>query len=76
MQDAGYVIKNEIETKRESEKGEYDKDFKKIKFDADDNLPINKTLKLHNMTINIRSTFEEDGKFYSQIHLDECLYEL
>ena len=56
--------------------GEYEKDSMKIKFNSDNNLPLNKTLKLHNMTIIIRSIFEEDGKFYSQDFLDECLYEL
>ena len=35
-------IKNEIEKINESQKGEYDKDFLKIKFRADDNLPLNK----------------------------------
>ena len=69
-------IKNEIETINGSKEGEYGKDFMKIKFDTDDNLPLNKTLKLHNMTIVIRSVFEEDGKFYPQIYLDDCLYEL
>ena len=48
----------------------------KIKFDTDDSLPLNKTLKLHNMTVIIRFVFEGDGKFYPQICLDECLYEL
>ena len=48
----------------------------KIKFDSDDSLPLNKTLKLHNMTIIVRSVFEEDGKYYPQAFLDECLYEL
>ena len=43
----------------------------KIKFNSDDNLPLNKTLKLHNKTIIIRSVFEEDGKFYPQVFLDE-----
>ena len=51
-------IKNEIETINGSKEGEYGKDFMKIKFDTDDNLPLNKTLKLHNMTIIIRSVFE------------------
>ena len=37
-----------------------------IKFDAHDNLPLNKPLKLHNITIIIRSVFEEDGEFYPQ----------
>ena len=48
----------------------------KIKFDTDDDLPLNKLLKLHMLTIVIRTVFEEDGKLYPQIYLDECLYEL
>ena len=47
----------------------------KIKFNADDNLPLNKPLKLHLLTIIVRSIFE-DGKFYLQLYLDNCLYEL
>ena len=48
---------------------EYGKDFKKIKFDSDDDLSLNKSLKLHILTIIVRSVFEEDGKFYPQIYL-------
>ena len=48
----------------------------KIKFDSDDSLPLNKTLKLHNMTLIVRSVFEGDGKYYPQVSLDECLFEL
>ena len=48
----------------------------KIKFNADDNLPLNKPLKLHLLTIIVRSIFEEDGKFYVQLYVDDCLYEL
>ena len=47
-----------------------------MRFDTDDNLRLNKALKLHNMTIIIRSVFEEDGKFYPQVCFEECLYEL
>ena len=67
-------IKNKIVTVNKSL--EYCKDFMKIKFDSDDNLPLNKTLKLHDMIIVIRSIFEENGKFYPQIYLYQCLYEL
>ena len=67
---------NEIVTINVGKPGEYGKDFIKIKFNSDDNLPLNKTLKLHNMTIIIRSVFEKDGKFYPQVFLDKCLYEL
>ena len=48
---------------------EYGKDF--MKFNSDDNLPLNKTPKL----ILWQSAFEEDGKYYWQVFLDECLYE-
>ena len=48
----------------------------KIKFNSDDNLPLNKLLKFYNMTIIIRSVFEEDGKLYPQVFLDDTLYEL
>ena len=48
----------------------------KIKLNSNNSLPLNKTLKLHNMTIIVRSVFEEYGKYHSQFFLDECLYEL
>ena len=56
--------------------GEYEKGFIKIKFDSDDNLPLGKILSLHNMAIVVRSVFQEDSKYYPQMFLGECLYEL
>ena len=55
---------------------EYEKDYIKIRFNSDGNLPLNKTLKLHNITVVIRSVFEKDGKYCPQVFLDDCLYEL
>ena len=69
-------IKNEIETISGGKKGEYGEDIMKTKFNTDDNLPLNKPLKLHLLTITVRCIFEEDGKFYPQLYLDDCLYEL
>ena len=68
-------IRNNI---KEVSNGEFDyeKDFMKIKFNSDDDLPLNKALKFHAMTIIIRSVFEEDGKLYPQVFLDDTLYEL
>ena len=40
-------IKNETETINCGKKGKYSKDLLKIKFNTDDNLPLNKPLKLH-----------------------------
>ena len=54
---------------------DYEKDFMKIKFNSDDDLPLNKPLKFHMMTIIIRFLFEDD-KLYPQVFLDDTLYEL
>ena len=48
----------------------------KIKFNSDDDLPLNKPLKFHNMTITIRSIFKGYVKIYPQVFLDDTLYEL
>ena len=54
---------------------DYEKDYMKIKFNSDDDLPLNKTLNFHNMTITIRSVFKKDEKLYPQVFLDDTLYE-
>ena len=48
----------------------------KIKFNSDDNLLLNKSLKFTLMTITIRCIFEENGKLYQQVFLNDTLYEL
>ena len=59
-----------------SDECDYEKDYMKIKFNSDDNLPLNKPLKFLLMTIIIRSVFEEDDKLYPQVFLDDSLYEI
>ena len=56
-------------------KGEYKKISWKLKYILDDNLPLNKMLKLPMLTVIVRSVFEDDDKYYS-LFLDECLYEV
>ena len=55
---------------------EYTKDYTKIKFNSDDNLPLNKSLKFYQMTVTIRCVISEDNNLYPQIFLDEALYSL
>ena len=68
-------IKSPID-KIDNKPGKYKKDFRKIKFNSDDNLPLNKILKLHMLTVIVRSAFEKDGEYYPQVFSDVCLYEL
>ena len=69
-------IKYEIKTITCGKENDYEKDYMKIKFNSDDDLPLNKPLKFHAMTIIIRSVFEEGGKLYPQVFLDDCFYGL
>ena len=55
---------------------EYSKGYKKIKFNSDDNLPLNKPLKFYQMTITIRCVISEDNKLYPQVFLDGALFSL
>ena len=38
-----------------------------IKIDTDNELPLNKLVNFLTITVTIRSVFEEDSKYYSQI---------
>ena len=52
----------------------FEKYYMKIKFNCDDDLPLNKPSNFRLMTITIRSVFEEDRKLYPQVFLDDTLY--
>ena len=69
-------IKDEIKGINGGEENNYEKNYMKIKFNSDNDLPLNKPLKLHAMTIIIRSVFEEGGKLYPQVFLDKTLHKL
>ena len=74
--DAFNGIRNKIK-KISDDEYDYEKDYMKIKFNSDDDLPLNQALKFHNITIIIRSVFKEDGKLYPfLVFLDDTLYEL
>ena len=53
-----------------------EKNYGWIGVNTDDNVPLNKKLKFPTLTIIIRCVFEESGKLYPQIYLDECLHQL
>ena len=56
-------IKSLIE-KINNKTGEYRKGFIKIRFNSDNKLALNKILKLHNVTVIVKSVFEENSKHY------------
>ena len=48
----------------------------KIKFNSNDQLPLNKTIEIPSMIIVARAVFNRNNKFYPQVLLDEHLYKL
>ena len=53
---------------------QYDKDYMKIKFESNDNLPTDNIINMHQVTIIISLVFQKGKKLYPQIYLDDCLY--
>ena len=54
----------------------YHDNFMKNKFNTDDTIPLNKIIYFPTITIIIRSITKKDDKYYPQLFLDDCLYEV
>ena len=67
--------KDQIETISGNKPIEYKKDFLKIRFESDDNLPSGKILNIPVCIIVARFVFQENNNYYPQACLHECLYE-
>ena len=69
-------IRSEIKTLTGEKELFYEKNYARIRVDTDKDLPLNKQLKFPTLTTIIRCVFQQGEKLYSQIYLDESLYEL
>ena len=47
----------------------------KIKFEPNDDLPSDKMLNIPIYVIIVKSVFQENDKYYPQVHLHECCHE-
>ena len=55
---------------------DYDWKFMKTKFDSDDNLPLNRTIKIPIVTMVVRAVFQGNNKHCPHNFLDQCLYKI
>ena len=55
---------------------DYNENYRKIKFNLDDELPLNKMIEIPGIVIVFRAIFHENKKYYPQVFLDECLYKI
>ena len=54
----------------------YDEGYDKIRFNSDVALRLNTLIKFHALTVVIRCIIKKDNKYYSEIYLDDALYDL
>ena len=54
----------------------YDKKYMKIKFNQDDEFPLNKMIEIPSIIRVVRAVSHENKKYYQQVFLDECLCKL
>ena len=55
---------------------DYDEKYKKMKFNLDNELPLNKMIEVPSMIIVVRAVFHKNNKYYPQVVLDKCLHKL
>ena len=54
---------------------DYFRDYGVIRFDIDDDLPLDVMINIHSVTIFIRSVYKTCcDRFYPQIYLAKCIY--
>ena len=69
-------IRSEIKRINGGEKVFYEKNYRKIGINTEDDLPLKKSLKVLTVIVNINLVVQADNKLFTQIYLDECFYEL
>ena len=69
-------IKSEIKRINGGKKVFYEKNYRKIDINTEDDLPLKESLKFLTLIVNINLVLQMDNKLYPQIYLDECFYEL
>ena len=55
---------------------EYYQDSKIKKFLSDDSILLNRMIYFPTVTVIIRCVFEKSDKYYPQVYLDDCLYQI
>ena len=67
--------KKQIKTINSGKSIKYKNDFKEIRLDSYDNLPLNKILYFSVLSILCESVFQIKNEYYPQIHINEYEYE-
>ena len=50
------------------------KDYDKIRFNSDLDLPVNTIIEFRSLLINVSCVIEKDNEYYPEMYLDDCSY--
>ena len=67
-------IENKINPNNFNNNNNKIKDYDKLRFNSDIDLPTDTLIEFRSLMINVSCIIEKDGKYYPEIYLDECLY--
>ena len=68
--------RSEIKRVNGGKKVFYEKNYRKIDINTENDLPLKESLKFLTLIVNINLILQADNKLYPQIYLDECFYEI
>ena len=69
------AIKKQIELITGNKVIKYSKDFMKIRFKTNNDLPLSKIINILVCVVIVSSVFKENNKNYPQVLLHDCFYE-
>ena len=69
-------IRSEIKRINGGEKFFYEKNYRKIRINTKDDLPLSESLNFLALVVNINLVLQTDNKLYPQIYLHECFFRL
>ena len=69
-------IRSEIKRINGGEKFFYEKNYRKIRINTKDDLPLSESLNFLALVVNIKLVLQTDNKLYPQIYLHECFFRL
>ena len=67
-------IENKINPNNFNNNNNKIKDYDKLRFNSDIDLPTDTLIEFRSLMINVSCIIEKDGKYYPEIYSDECLY--
>ena len=69
-------IRSEIKRINGGKKVFYEKNYRNIGINTEDDLPLKESLKFLALIVNINLVLQTDNKLYPQIYLHECFFRL